>query len=135
MEDVMAKKNNGKTTVFDQKNQTVGHQVNIAGGDNQTNKVSIGANQEEIFAQALEFISKSQLSEGEKVQVTEKVKLVEKEIAKGDAADPSILETLLKAVIEQLPELATIILTAILNPAAGIPAGIVMVAKQVLKIS
>ena len=129
----MPRKNNSKTTVFDQSNQTVGHQVNVAGGDNQTNKIKIGANQEDIFAQALEFISASNLAIVQKAEVTEKVKLVEQEIAKGDKADSGLLGALLRAIIEQIPELATMLLTAILNPAAGVSAGVKMVAKQVLK--
>lgn len=129
----MSQKKKSTTTIFDQSNQTVTHQVNIAGGDNQTNKITLGAGQEDVFAQVLEFISASNLANNQKSQITERLEVLEKEIAKGEDADGNFLETLLKGMVEQIPEIATVLLTAILNPAAGAVSGVKMIASKILK--
>ena len=129
----MSPKRSNKSSIFDQSNQTVGHQVNIAGEDYQTNNITMGANQEDVFAQVLEFIATSNLANNQKNEVTEKIKGVKQEITKGDGANSGLLKTLLKGIVEQIPEIATVLLTAILHPAAGAAAGIKMIAEQILK--
>lgn len=128
----MSKNKKGQTTIFDQKNQEVGHQVNIAGGDNQENIISLGADQSKIFEEVFEFIQSSELSEAQKAEISNNVKNIEKEVTKGEDADDNILTTLLKAVVSQIPEIATVLLTTILNPAAGASSGIKMIANKIL---
>lgn len=129
----MSPKKKTATTIFDQSNQNVTHQVNIAGGENQTNRINLGASQEDVFAQVLEFISASNLAKRQKSNVIERLEAIEKEIAKGDNANTSLLETLLKGMVEQIPEIATVLLTAILDPAAGAVSGVKMIASKILK--
>lgn len=131
--DHMSKKNKSQTTIFDQSNQSVHHQVNIAGGDNQTNKIDLSSNVEELFGEALAFVAASNLSASEKADINKKISDIEKEIAKGESANSNIFSSLLKATVEKIPELALILLQAILNPVAGASAGIKMIAEKILK--
>lgn len=129
----MSKKNKGRTTIFDQSNQSVRNQVNIAGGDNQTNKIDLSSNVDDLFKDALSFVAATSLSAAEKSELSEEISDVEAEVAKGENADGNVFTSLLKAIIEKLPDLALILLKAILSPDSAASAGIKMIAEKILK--
>lgn len=128
----MTKKGKNQTTIFDQREQSVHHQVNIAGTENQTNKINLSSNADELFSEALSFVRSSELSPSEKEDIFEKLDELQREISKGNGASDNLFTTLLKSIVEKIPDVAVILLETILNPVAGASAGIKLIAQKLL---
>lgn len=127
-----------KTTIFDQRGQKVTKQTNIAGSENQSIVIHEGVSLDQVqalYADAVSKIQASGLGSEKKAEMIQAVQTVQDEIGKSQNADRSLLRTLLTAVVEQIPEIAEVLLAAILNPAAGAAPAVKLLAKEVLQIA
>jgi hypothetical protein len=124
-----------KVTMFDQRDQHVEHQTNIGGGDNQTNIIQEGMNWKqasELFSAAINVVEKSSLSSEKKKELDESIHTIQKEVAKGENANQTIFQSLFNSVIQQIPEIAEVLLTAILDPVSGATSAVKLLAKNVV---
>lgn len=123
---------NPKYTHFDQRNQQVNQQANVVGDAvvNQAQKSEKDLNN--TFQAALNQVDESDLDNDTKSEMNEAIKMVEEEVAKGDKANASLVNTLLLALVDRLPSIAEVLLAAILDPALGAVSGIRILAKEIL---
>ena len=104
----------------------------VVHGDNVVGSKGVDAkNLSQLFAEIHQLIQeRPENPDFEKEELTGKVDAIQKEVEKGDEANPNKLERWLKELIHLAPDIFEVTVASLVNPAAGVTTAIRKIAEN-----